>query len=92
MKRKILRLSQAQMVHQREICRVRDEYRCRRCGGLGPIQVHHIVKRSQGGGDELTNLQSLCVPCHKAAHPERRLWWTRNGTTGLALVKRSRGS
>jgi|DEB0MinimDraft_10_1074344.scaffolds.fasta_scaffold06521_8 5-methylcytosine-specific restriction endonuclease McrA len=27
-------------------------------------QVHHIVFRSQGGGDEHSNLSYLCVYCH----------------------------
>ena len=27
--------------------------------------AHHIIKRSQGGSDELTNLIGLCGRCHK---------------------------
>ncbi len=33
--------------------------------GIDLWQADHIVPRVQGGGDELTNLQTLCVPCHK---------------------------
>lgn len=28
-------------------------------------QADHIVPRCRGGGNELTNLRTLCVPCHK---------------------------
>lgn len=28
-------------------------------------QVDHILPRIQGGGNELENLRTLCVPCHK---------------------------
>lgn len=31
-------------------------------------QAHHVVPRSQGGTNALTNIITLCVPCHKAAH------------------------
>ncbi len=86
--RRILRLSQVELARQRERVRQRDGYRCRRCGGVGPIQVHHVVKRSLGGGDDLENLESLCVPCHDQVHPERTVRWTR-AATRLTLVKRS---
>jgi 5-methylcytosine-specific restriction endonuclease McrA len=77
MKRKILRLSLPELQHQRERVRRRDGYRCTQCGGLGPLQVHHKKRRSDGGGDEMENLVSLCLPCHKAAHPERLVRWRR---------------
>jgi 5-methylcytosine-specific restriction endonuclease McrA len=77
MKRRVLRLSQPEMVRQRERVRQRDGYRCTGCGCLGPLQVHHKQRRSQGGGDELENLVSLCLACHKAAHPERLVRWKR---------------
>lgn len=34
---------------------------CRRA-----VDVHHLVKRSQGGTNDLTNLAALCRPCHDA--------------------------
>jgi len=52
-------------------CFERDEYICQHCDRAcaydnHPLSVHHIVNRSQGGGDELSNLVSLCTfPCHR---------------------------
>ena len=28
-------------------------------------EAHHIVERVRGGGNELSNLVTVCVPCHK---------------------------
>jgi 5-methylcytosine-specific restriction endonuclease McrA len=45
---------------------LRDGYRCavcRRLCGEYP-QVDHIVPRSQGGTDDLSNLQTLCLEHH----------------------------
>lgn len=45
------------------------------CGVYVPIddgaEVHHIKPVSEGGGDEPTNLITLCVECHKARHKQR---------------------
>ncbi|MFC1543324.1 HNH endonuclease [Candidatus Neomarinimicrobiota bacterium] len=48
----------------------RDHYRCQECGirvgrdgGLRP-HTHHLVPKSLGGGDDVTNLTTLCQPCH----------------------------
>lgn len=55
----------------KEAVRTRDGWRCTRCGTLGPLQVHHVLPRGRGGGDTLENLKSLCVACHRTAHPRR---------------------
>jgi len=48
--------------------RLRDGSRCRMCGRGqaegASLSVDHIIPREQGGGDELTNLQTLCDACH----------------------------
>lgn len=54
----------------------RDDYMCQRCGNTGsdlddvPLQAHHIIPRSEGGSDSLTNLITLCRRCHGVQHPE----------------------
>lgn len=46
----------------------RDGYQCAVCGDNRRLQVHHIRKRSQGGGNEQMNLITLCEKCHALAH------------------------
>jgi 5-methylcytosine-specific restriction endonuclease McrA len=44
-----------------------DTVLCERC--CCPAgEIHHIVYRSHGGGDEFENLIGLCVGCHRWAH------------------------
>jgi hypothetical protein len=44
----------------------RDGGRCTSCGGPA-AEVHHLRARSAGGTDHVSNLTSLCHPCHLAA-------------------------
>ncbi|WP_425300163.1 HNH endonuclease [Nocardia flavorosea] len=47
----------------------RDGRQCVGCGRalkLTEARCDHIVPWSKGGTDELSNLQTLCVPCHNA--------------------------
>ena len=34
------------------------------------IHRHHIIPRSEGGGDDPKNIELLCVPCHKKHHSD----------------------
>lgn len=45
-------------------CFIRDKYRCRHCNSSFGLHPHHIIYRSQGGLDELSNLITLCHSCH----------------------------
>jgi len=44
----------------------RDRWMCRNpfCQAMRQLTPHHVMKRSQLGGDEMGNLITLCVPCH----------------------------
>ncbi len=42
----------------------RDGVGCRHCGAVEGLAYDHIVSRAKGGGDELANLQALCMPCN----------------------------
>lgn len=64
----------------------RDGYRCQECGvavaskdgcGCQP-QTHHIVPKSLGGTDDLSNLTTLCLVCHatKDSLNHRKLFLT----------------
>ena len=44
----------------------RDRGVCAECGAEGRWECHHIVPVASGGSHSLDNLQTLCVPCHKA--------------------------
>jgi len=46
----------------------RDDWQCQRCGSAGPLHVHHIRGRSQGGPDVAENLLTLCWRCHEEIH------------------------
>ena len=44
----------------------RASWRCQACGRGGRLDVHHVVKRSQGGSDwDLDALVALCRRCHE---------------------------
>ena len=55
----------------------RARWRCQACGCWGALEVHHVVKRAQGGSDfDLDRLVALCPPCHAqtdAAYARGRL-------------------
>lgn len=49
----------------------RDGYKCcsgRKCKHSDKLHVHHILFRSQGGGDQPRNLITLCETCHNDLH------------------------
>ena len=43
---------------------------CERCHRQA-TDIHHIIYRSQGGGDNIENLIALCRICHEQAHQEK---------------------
>lgn len=48
----------------------RDRFRCQSpgCHHSRFLEVHHLKPRSQGGGNELENLVTLCSGCHRLHH------------------------
>lgn len=44
----------------------RDGMRCLKCGSSGPLSLDHIVPLGSGGGNEASNLQTLCKSCNSA--------------------------
>jgi len=49
----------------RPVVLARDGYQCCACGATeGQLHVDHMVPIALGGGNELTNLQTLCRPCN----------------------------
>ena len=60
----------------------RDQHRCQApgCGRTRFLEVHHIVSRQQGGGNQAENLTTLCASCH-------RLWHERGGGGAVEITK-----
>lgn len=53
----------------RHECFKRDNYTCKECGATNKekmLHADHILPVSQGGADELSNLQTLCIDCNLA--------------------------
>ena len=48
----------------------RDNYNCVVCGSRRRLEVHHIMPRSKGGGDNKENLVTLCYKCHNEVEEE----------------------
>lgn len=68
--------------HNRELAMIRDGYTCTECDVTEGLECHHILPLCQGGGNSLSNLQTLCKGHHRAKH---RTWkGTTNGTKGTA--------
>jgi hypothetical protein len=59
----------------RHECFKRDGYKCVECGATKDqkmLHADHIIPVSQGGTDELSNLQTLCADCNLAKY--NRAW------------------
>ena len=52
----------------RKFIYAREGYACAICDSPKYLQVHHCIKRSQGGSDNVQNLICLCADCHALAH------------------------
>lgn len=51
--------------------RPRLKGRCNRCRKVAPLTRHHVVPRSEGGGDDEDNIELVCRACHDAIHRTR---------------------
>jgi hypothetical protein len=49
----------------KEIVRKRDSYVCYICENSKELEIHHILPRKLGGRNEVDNLITLCVKCHR---------------------------
>lgn len=51
---------------------------CCVCGHTGRIELHHVIRRSQGGSTIIDNLLPLCVLCHSKTDGDS-LWFVDEG-------------
>lgn len=80
----------------------RDNYTCQNCGAKGgasgsaELHAHHIVPKGKGGTDKLTNLKTVCKPCHDSIHGSRKAptakSTTSSGPSSGATEERIRGA
>ena len=79
----------------RRQCFERDKYRCRSCNNSNGLHPHHIVYRSAGGKDELSNLVTVCWVCHRAIHDGFMNCWIEDtpnvSTFGQVIFARLKG-
>ncbi len=70
MLKRVKRIKLGKQTYRRLMKKVleRDGWRCRECGSIENLQVHHKIHRSQQGADSLANLITLCVYCHIKEH------------------------
>lgn len=55
--------SKSRKEKQKEVF-ARDGFKCVKCGETSGLTLDHIMPRSDGGSDELANLQTLCLSCN----------------------------
>lgn len=48
----------------------RDKYTCQRCGFSSSLEAHHIILKSKGGTNTVTNGITLCTECHASLHKD----------------------
>ena len=57
---------------EREYVLLRGGHRCAYCGAEGvPLELDHVVARSRGGSDRISNRVPACIPCNRVKdnHP-----------------------
>ena len=45
-----------------------EPVQCEGCGRFNACDVHHLLPRSLGGGNDIENLCAVCRKCHDWAH------------------------
>lgn len=72
---------EAELDEKRMVLRQRSGNRCEAklvgCRGI-PWEPHHLVRRSQGGTNNETNLMAVCTSCHMHVHLNPQ-WAYENG-------------
>ena len=61
--------------NKRQFVLARDNYTCQCCKGKSgskELHVHHVIPKSEGGTNVVTNLITVCAPCHKDIHAGKK--------------------
>ena len=72
----------------RQAAMIKANHRCETpgCGRTRFLEVHHRRPRSQGGGNEVANLQVLCSSCHQLVHQQSRIPDRRNQSRSTLML------
>ena len=65
--KKYLKESKIHSRPNRKKCLENQPY-CMSCSSINSLSPHHIIFKSQGGDDRMSNLIVLCFDCHRKAH------------------------
>jgi 5-methylcytosine-specific restriction endonuclease McrA len=57
----------------------RDGSGCAYCGRADPVTLDHVVPRSQGGSNDVSNLVLACAPCNSAKGQRTPEQWSAAG-------------
>jgi len=69
--------SEAKKLWKRSI-KEKWEHKCAYCLGEGNLTIDHIIPRSKGGTDHITNVVCACESCNKdKSHEDWELWYKR---------------
>lgn len=49
---------------ERQLIFKRDGYKCIKCGSNKNLTIDHIIPKSKGGRDSITNYQTMCKKCN----------------------------
>lgn len=58
-------------------CELRTSPQCWGWFTRKKMHPHHLVRGRIGRHDGLSNLAAACWSCHRAAHPEKQLHWSK---------------
>lgn len=81
------RLPNEQWEILRKIILKRDKYTCQNCYAANlQLDVHHIVPVGNHGTNHLSNLVTLCNPCHILVHPHMEAKYERTTSSTIGAT------
>lgn len=51
--------------NERKLVFSRDGHKCVKCGSKSNLTIDHVIPKSKGGRDSVTNYQTMCFKCNQ---------------------------